>query len=197
MQAIKQLENISEIIPHDKGSVLLVHAGLKPSALFAVEGEVFQDKDSVVHVLPKLIETIQTVLFDLALTHVMTIEIMDAHEEGSFVEVLRFFIAQDPSAAEKLKQLFDGVSANHKEIGELLGYPQTAIDVFLTDEMLEQSDVPESTEEVSELNMRLLGHRLSKAHWREEVKYLEESGNYIKSVSPAIYDAITQENEAY
>ena len=75
----------------------------------------------------------------------------------------------------------------------LLGYPETSVKAFLTPDMLEWENHPVSTEDVSEKNMRLLGHRLSKKYWREEVKYLEASGNYLKTISPKIYQEITKQ----
>lgn len=57
--------------------------------------------------------------------------------------------------------------------------------------MLDWGNHPKSTPEVGVLNIRLMGHRLPKDNWHEEVKYLEPSGNYLKTTSPAIYAKIT------
>lgn len=191
-KAIQQLENIPGIIANDKASILLVHAGLKPSALVVSEGPVFDNTKAPVHVEREVVESLNSVLHELGLVYVRTSEIMTAMR-GGYVEVLRHFIAHDEPTAKRLKELFDNVSENHREIGILLGYPQSAVDAFLTPNMLEQSSTPVSTDDVSARNMRLLGHRLSKDNWREEVKYLEQSGNYLKSVSPRIFDAATVE----
>jgi len=192
MNAIKQLEKVPGMLAQDKASALLVYKGLKPTALVIVEGDTFKDVHAPVRVATETIRSIETIFSELALKHTKTVEVMNAQGD-SFVEVVRFFIAPDQSSANTLKLLFDDVSAHHAEIGRLLGYPETAVEAFLTPNMLDQEDVPESTQEVSRLNMHLLGHRLSKEHWRDEVQYLERCGEYIKSVSPLIYNEITKE----
>jgi len=191
MNAIKSLESLPGVISHDKASILLVHGNLKPSALIVMEGPAFRDLMAPEHITLASLDTLNAIFSELSLSSVKKTEIMEAKESGSYVEVVRFFIARDISTAEKLKLLFDTVSVNHAEIGRLLGYPETAVTAFLTPRMLNQADTPTSTKEVSELNMRLLGHRLSKDNWQEEVKYLERSGEYIKSISPVIYDLVT------
>jgi hypothetical protein len=192
MDAVKDLESLPGVISNDKASILLVHGKLKPTALIVMEGPAFDDEKHPTHVAEESLATLEAVFRELGLHYVQTTEIMTTMR-GGYAEVLRFFIAHDQATAERLKTLFDDVMNNDREIGLLLGYPQTAVDAFLTPNMLEMANTPESTEDVSMLNMRLLGHRLSKDNWREEVKYLEESGNYLKSVSPLIYDEMTSE----
>ncbi|MEO6109956.1 MAG: hypothetical protein ABIP50_03040 [Candidatus Saccharimonadales bacterium] len=105
---------------------------------------------------------------------------------------MRIFVARDQSKADRLKILFDDIEENHHEAGLLLGYPRTAVEAFLTPDMLEMNDEPISTEDVSVENMRLLGHRLSVDNWRDEVKYLEKSGEYLKTISPTIYGSLIE-----
>lgn len=178
---------------HDKASVLLVQAKLKPSALIVMEGDTFSDTKHPKHVDPKLLVTMDAIFTELGIHYVKTTEVMDAIKSGIYVEVLRFFIAPEPTTAKTLKSLFDDTSNNHTSIGLLLGYPKTAVEAFLTPNMLDQAETPETTDDVSKFRMRLLGHRLSKDHWGEEVKYLQPSGEYIKSISPYIYNKLTKE----
>lgn len=191
MNVVKELESLSGIIAHDKASILLVHANLKPTALVVIEGETFPDKSSPIHISESSLKQLDSIFSKLNLAYVKTTEVMTTMN-GGYVEVMRFFIAKDKTSAEKLKTLFDDVSRNHEEIGLLLGYPPTAVKSFLTSDMLDLADTPKLTEDVSERNMQLLGHRLSKDHWREEVKYLEKWGNYLKSISARIYDEATK-----
>lgn len=196
MNPILRLENISGMISEDKASILLVMGDLKPSALVVMQGDIFPLSGDPIHVPEREIETLKSILTNFEIFYFITTEIMEnssnkTYEHGQ--EVLRVFISKDELVAKKLEKAFSDISKHHTEAGLLLGYPQSAVSAFLTDEMLDWSGHPISTPEVSELNMRLLGHRLSKENWREEVKYLEESGEYVKSVSPLIYDQITLE----
>jgi len=193
--AVDILEKLIDMTNGDRGSVLLVHGNLKPSALVIMQGEIFPLTQEPVHVAPQSVSDFKTVLSELGLNHVTTVEVMEnasgkSYEHGQ--EVMRIFVARDQSTAEQLKVLFDDIQSHHTEAGLLLGYPESSVRAFLTDEMLDWDKLPASTAEVSETNMRLLGHRLSKHNWRDEVKYLEQSGNYIRSISPTIYDEITK-----
>lgn len=186
---------MTSIIPDDKASILLVHGKLKPSALIYIEGPVFGDLKHPTHIGPDELIDMDSVFSALGLEYCKTTEIMGAFKEQKYVEVIRFFIARDMHTACKLKILFDNISINHKEIGLLLGYPETSVNAFLTSNMLELADSPESTDEVNKFDMRLLNHRLSKDNWNDEVKYLTQSGKYIKSMSPLIYADATREEK--
>lgn len=195
MNVIKDLELLPGMLAHDKASILLVHAGLKPSALVVMEGESFRLSDGPIHINTRHIVTMDSILSELNLHYVTTKEIMRARSPDTSMrsqEVMRIYLAPTKEMAMQLKIAFDNIKEDDTTIGLLLGYPETAVKAFLTPEMLDWDDYPNSTEEVSERNMRLLGHRLSKANWRNEVKYLEASGNYLKKISPKIYDEITK-----
>lgn len=198
MNPITQLENLPGMISEDKGSILLVAGGLKPSALAVVQGDVFSLSKNPIHVSVGILDSLRTILSSFGLRYLMTTEILENASGKSYPhgqEVVRVFIAKDESVAKKLKEAFDDIKNHHAEAGLLLGYPPSAVEAFLTEDMLDWKDHPVSTSEVSELNMRILGHRLSKDNWREEVKYLEESGNYIKSQSTVIYEEITKQED--
>lgn len=195
MNVIKSLEHLTGMLAYDKASILLVHGGLKPSAQVVMEGESFRSSGDTVHIDTQLIDELDCILSELKLSYVATYEIMEARSEDASKrsqEVMRIYVAPSKEIANQLKTAFDSVEENHSNIGFLLGYPETAVESFLTPDMLDWDNHPISTEEVSERNMRLLGHRLSKANWRDEVKYLETSGNYLQKVSPKIYKEITK-----
>ncbi len=198
MNPIVALEHINGMIAHDKASVLLVHGNLKPSALVVLEGESFESMKEPVLVSPSSVATLKEIFTSFGIEYVYTSEIMDSLREGSYVEVLRFFIAKDIATAQKLKELFDDVATSdstvHRQIGNLLGYPTTAVDAFLTTTMLDLEAHPVSTHKVNTRDMRLLGHRLSKENWQEEVSYLNDWGSYLRSQSPSIYEQATQED---
>ena len=195
MNAIKSLESLTGMLPEDKASMLLVYGGLKPSAHIVMQGVPFRSSTDTVHIKTKLVKKLDVILSELSLSSVVTYEMMVARssdEHTMLQEVMRIYVAPSTEIANQLKVAFDHVSENHTYIGTLLGYPNTAVTAFLTTNMLDWDNHPLSTDEVSEDNMRLLGHRLSKNNWRKEVEYLERYGNFLKQVSPAIYSEITK-----
>ena len=194
---VRIIENLPGMIPDDKASILLVQADLKPSAAVVLQGDIFHLPGDVVHIPESTLTDLDHVLKKLKLQYTTTTEVMENVSGKPYPhaqEVMRIYISKDQMTVDDLKRVFDDITNNHHEAGLLLGYPKSAVDAFLTPDMLEWEDYPKSTEAVSKLNMRLLGHRLSKNNWREEIKYLEPSGNYLKSVSPTLYNLITAED---
>ena len=184
------------MLAHDKASLLLVYGGLKPSAQVVMQGRPFGSTDDTIHIETSLIDTLSSILSELKLSHVNTVEIMEARTNDSSSmaqEVMRVYVAPSKRVALQLKAAFDNIQESHSNAGNLLGYPETAVKAFLTQDMLDWENHPTLTKDVSERNMRLLGHRLSKENWAEEVKYLESWGNFLKKISPSIYDEITKE----
>jgi hypothetical protein len=195
MNAIKNLELLPGMLAYDKANILLVYGGLKPSAQTVMQGESFRSSGDVVLIEPRYITMLESILSELKLSYVYSREVTDARSNNTFSmsqEVMKIYVAPNKRAASRLKAVFSNIQKNHLSAGILLGYPETAVKAFLTPDMLDWEDHPVSTEEVSELNMRLLGHRLSRSNWHEEVKYLESSGDYLKKVSPKIYKEVTK-----
>jgi hypothetical protein len=181
LASVKQLENLP-LVPLDKAAILLVHGGLKPSALIAVPGSVSKDTKPVD---PQLLSDLKDVLSGLQMLYeVRTVEI-------DHCVVYRFFIARNSEGAKLLESTFNHEPRDEIEVGRLLGYPESATRAYLSSEMLEISKTPLETESVSASAMQFLNHRLSKENWQEEVKYLETYSNYILRISPSLWKKIT------
>lgn len=194
MTAITELESIQEMIDEDKATILFVAGGLKPTGFAVIQGAPYAIDETPSTIDTAVITKLDTVLKELKLAYVTTTEIMDAWPKDGRErkqEVIRIFLAPQQRDAERLKVLFDHVSDNHSEIGRLLGYPETAVEAFSSGAMLPIDAVPAFTDEVSEADMRLLGHRVSKKHWRNEVLYLTKFGSYLRSVNPKLYESLT------
>lgn len=194
MTTIEKLENLDGILADDKASILFVAANLKPTAMVVMQGNIFPTGSDAVHIDGGQINHMHDILHELHLEHVMYSEIMAARSTSDTIEasqeVLRIYIAHSKETAQQLQNLFENVQKNHTAIGQLLGYPETAIAAFLTNDMLDWNDMPESTSAVNAENMKLLGHRLSKTHWQDEIQYLATWGTYLKNESPKIYNEI-------
>lgn len=196
--AIKGLENFQPLHWHDKASILLVVGGLKPAAMFYFEEESFESPSPAVHVNHLLIQKIETILASLGLSFERWIWTTDDPESiDGFMsrEIVHYFISNDVQKSQQLKQLVaDDWMGNTFEIGILLGYPLTAVRAYSENdgELYPPESLPKSAPDVSENNMRLLGFRLSKKHWQDEIKILEEYGNYLEETSHLIYREATR-----
>lgn len=176
MDAIKMLETIQNLIPPYKGDILLVYGGLKPSCFVELSNEIHE---------------LITILDELGLYYRIEAKTYTDKAGKKSQEVTRLYIARDQDNANRLASYFKNIINHDYDIGILLGYPKTAVEAFVSEDMLDMADIPESTSEVTKKNMRLLGYRLSKTLWEDEVKQLEEYGNYLLKVSPTIYTEIT------
>lgn len=188
--AVTDLESLPGITWGDKADILLTAAGLRPSALAHLEHEGSPIKPGVLGVEGAQIEAFGAVLDQLGLQYVTRNRVLYEDDEKQLgKEIVDFFASRDGSSANKLKDAF--IAGDHTLIGLTLGYPKTAVEAFLTADMLPPAGHPTSTATVSEQNMRLLAHRLSKSHWKDEVHYLQEGGEALKKISPLIYARIT------
>jgi hypothetical protein len=85
----------------------------------------------------------------------------------------------------------------HKELGEYMGYPKTAIDAFLgitkryDEEIGDQDEIFKS----KEIPMSKVGFALSKENYEEEIKVAEEWMKAIKEFTPDLYEEILSNSE--
>jgi len=188
--SITQLENYEHINVFDKVAILLAMGDLKPAAMFYVESEPYDAFDAPKHVPEEIINDISVLMQSLGLfceVYAWTTKNSDENEKN--YEYVTFFISKHAEKARRLKALIQQhrVETSYEE-GILLGYPETAVEAFAHGgELLEVT--ARNIENFNEAYIRLLGFRLSKKHWREEVKILESYGDYLLNVSPAVYKA--------
>ena len=74
----------------------------------------------------------------------------------------------------------------HTEYGRLMGIPDTAIEAFKEKKTFLNSDTAPYSDEVK--SFKWFG--ISKDHWKEESKKVEEFAHKVKGISPALYDLI-------
>lgn len=189
MNAIETLEKIEEIISHDKAMILLVHGGLKPSCLAVFYGPYYNQTKEILHIDKEDLQIFKNVLDELGLCYHFETRVYENEGEAgtNAQEIVRAYIAKDQEKADILAKYFSDLNKYDYEAGILLGYPKTAVQAYVDGTLLPMDDVASRTDEVSTENMRLLGYRLSREDWKEEVRPLEIQGNYLKKISPRIY----------
>lgn len=88
-------------------------------------------------------------------------------------------VALDQQVADRLACL--DPSKDHKEFGELMGFPQTAVDAFKKREnLLKQENYPDMSEIV-------VNFKFSKDNWQEEIRVLKYWSQLIKKYAPDLY----------
>lgn len=91
-------------------------------------------------------------------------------------------VTRNKETMEKLKKV--EANADHQEYGRLMGYPNTAIDAYLNKEkLLSEKDYPN-------LSGNIMDFKLSKDHWQEEIKVIQQWSQVIKQYSPKLYDLL-------
>lgn len=186
-ESIEKLEQFEGLLWHDKGDILLAAAGLKPTVFTHLFTEKYVTTETILMVEPTLIENLKDILHTLGL-HFETSERVLIQDEEQHIasHVVDFFIGRTKQSVHELHQAIK--DWGEERIGLILGYPETAVKAYISGDLLPMDKHPKSTEDVSEAHMNMLAHRLSKAQWKDEVKYLEAYGKALKSLSPTIYD---------
>lgn len=85
-----------------------------------------------------------------------------------------------------------GIEQYHRELGELVGIPKTAIDGWFLDQSDEEFEQILSQTSEEARKFRWFGY--SSEHWQEEVKIVEDFAQKVKSVSPKLYREILKTN---
>ena len=186
-RAINTLADIDYIPASDKGHLLLVANGNKPTMHTGFFSDPIKDVSNVPESHTYCIDELCEIITSLGMQYKIQTKTLEKDIDGVQMHVIWtvICIAKDMTAAEELFNARE--RHDEKTEGILLGYPASAVEAFVTNNMIEISDVPVSTEEISTDDMKLLNHRLSKDNWQEEIKYLAEYARVLKQISPTIY----------
>lgn len=100
------------------------------------------------------------------------------------------YVAKDRKTLKKL--IAADVERNTEKrrllTGWLLGYPKTAVTGFANGKVFDCHKLPFAILKTKEI--KFLNFRLSKKHWREELKYVQKRAKEIKKISPQLYKKI-------
>ncbi|MET0979963.1 MAG: hypothetical protein ABWX90_01755 [Candidatus Saccharimonadales bacterium] len=185
--AIEDLANLEAIPAIDKAHILLVANGDKPSmhtALFTDPALVKDIQQPDIDSMNKLVR----IIADLKLEYEVETQLSTEQVNGTEMHSTRilFYIARRMSVVNQL------IGARKKgdieREGSLLGFPKSAVDAYISDNVIEVSHWPTSTEHVTADEMKFLNHMISNDNWKDEVKYLPEYARTTRLISPKIYD---------
>ncbi|MDD4803829.1 MAG: hypothetical protein PHN69_01520 [Candidatus Pacebacteria bacterium] len=172
-QYIEQLEKFSTISPQGKFLILVTYLGLKPVSEFQTHFINISENEE------KYRKVVEEMLDGLNLYHSYATE-WDI--EGNPFISFHFLISKEQNLLDNLKYFELDKQARDKTQGESFGFPKTAVDGYLNNDLLENYESL-----ITEEDKKFLFFRLSKKGWREEIEWLREMIKKIKEISPEIY----------
>lgn len=187
----EQIEDLG-LRPDDTWYALLVMAGVRTGAWLHVQSNIWRDGDEPQFIPDDRIKQIHRVFTDASINVAIRRRVTDAGlfqpNQGTgrrrFVELADILIANNEETLSKLKEGVERM--NHRQIGEALGYPTTAIEVFdKQDEKIFIDDLPPEVaySEVGQLTF----FALSKDHWQDELRVVAEWVEALKKLSPLTF----------
>lgn len=206
-EIVKELERlpIRPMYFHNIVDVLLAWRGLKP-ATDVVLGREWASNEEAKILTEADVENAKRILGSAGLSVVEGAgesgEIEGEDDEGRPVALrplYRYdqkvlFISRAREIAEKLKQAHE--QDDSRTFGELSGFPATAIEAYVraeqgaADELMDTEELPKKIKDKDVA--AFTEFRLSKKHWREEIKTAQRWAEEIQRISPRVYEKIVR-----
>lgn len=195
---LQDLEENKELKTYDKVDILGVMSGEKPVAWVFIEFP-YSKIPYVKSVQNSKITDIATILRKLGMNCELGEEKLLNDNNRRLFGILSpkchrcvgLYISRSQHDIEKIRQAVE--CKDDRMIGRLLGFPDTAVESYVSDTMLPVSEIPDYTDDITREEMSFLNYRLSKGNWQDEVGRLSKYAKNIKNLSPKIYRAYTKE----
>jgi hypothetical protein len=190
-KSIKLLEDDIDIKPIQKALILMVADGKKPATWQVITSDKWVQGATATPITDERWKFFMAMLDGLKLqVSIKTRQddktfVQPKNGDHLFVELGDLFIARDIDTSKELA----GAVKNHDDakLGELFGFPKSAVEAYLSNNLLPFSDIPSKTRLVNAKEMKFLNHMLSTDNWSEEVNYLPGFAKRVHEISPSIY----------
>jgi hypothetical protein len=110
--------------------------------------------------------------------------------------ITKLFVARTEADADALLAVEPdaGLRTEHERYARLMGFPQTAIDAFVgRTEKMTPAAMPKALRDAEDDPNQFFGIAFSKAHWKEEIAWLQRRRMMIKKYAPKLYEKLTAE----
>jgi len=194
----KEIEMIekSPLFYQEKVSLALATLGEKPVSWIDVSERYNQTKtkrkeNKILNQLEVEKNQVQQILNELGLVY--EIKKFKIEEETTFNSGYDFLVSKKQ---EDLSLFRESIKAkDDKKIGECLGYPETATNGFINNNILDYNELPKEEAEklINEETSKFLTFRLSKDHWQEELEVVRSWQLLIKENFPNLYKEVISE----
>lgn len=118
-------------------------------------------------------------------------------EEGKVKMGFNFFVSSDRERMENLKEAHK--NQNSLEIGLALGYPKTAVEGYLEDDIFDTEEyltsLSKEEREKMEEQLKFRFFALSKKNWRKELELVKKYQEVVRNKSPKIYQEIISQED--
>ena len=170
----------------------MVADGQKPATWQLIQSEKWTEGDKETRISAQRWRELNGIFSALGLVSATRIRLDDSTfvqpKDGThqWIELADIFLSRDQAHADALASAVD--AGNHEQIGVLLGFPQSAVEAFMTKTSLPINEWPVSTQVVDEDAMKFLNHMISKDNWETEISYLPAFSQRINELSSKIYN---------
>lgn len=125
--------------------------------------------------------------------------IIKAETEDTYIISCNFVVGKDPENFSRLQKAIE--KGDDKEIGLALGYPKTAVEGYISENLLDYKELRKSLpkEELKELQAEGIFKFInpefhpSKDHWREELEVVRRHKRLLEEKFPNLYKEIMEE----
>jgi hypothetical protein len=189
--AIRDLELEKEIKPIQKALILMVADDKKPATWQQIASEKWAEGTQETRITAKRWKELNNIFNKLGLKSSVRTRLDDStfvqpkNGTHQWIELADIFLSTDRLQADRLAKAVE--SEDHRQVGILLGFPKSAVDAFISKNILPVSEWPTSTQHVDESSMRFLNHMVSKDNWEREINYLPAFSRRIEQLSSKIY----------
>lgn len=178
--SVRQIEAIEDLPFRavDKWYVLLALLGLKRASWVDVTSDVWREGDGPIRVSEDQIARLKKTFDELGIAYAFRLRDSNAglfqpdeptEFRQRYNQILDIFVARDKSVAAELGEAV--AVMDHRRIGALLGYPETAVAAFGTDNAASVRNLPEHTKKQCEPYVQFM---LSRQHYEEELAVVQE-----------------------
>lgn len=178
---ISELSALTIISHQDIADIILVWISFKPAAM--VEVSYFPENGISKAEFTRKVKRLKEILEELDLAYKIKVNYPQKNTELTEYS----YITRDKATLRKIisANALKDVKTRRMRVGELLGYPKTAIEAFAKNEYLAYRKLPKAV--LKNKYFKFINFRLSK-NWRKEMIYAKKRGEIIRKVSLRLYN---------
>lgn len=189
---IEKIENFRSLGIDEKVDLLLILGGFKKASEENFESDEWYDGQDQRNINDESLAQFEKLLEETGLIFKKKIEVVKsrvAHQEDNYqyirnIQRVSYIIASMPEVIEKYKKAAE--ESDDKLFGEIYGFPKTSIEAYgKTDETMNYQELPHQVRDSEEYAFAIF--KLSRNNWKEELKTVRRWSEFVKQVSPKIY----------
>lgn len=184
---LDQLSGFCHFTRHDLMGLILVLAGEKKACCIDIDAKVNDRIDSFEFEMG--VRRLEKLLNDLGLVYFWTNQVGDLHGMGIDFKCASFHIGKSQEAVAPFVGIYNLRGSNyHRTLGCAVDIPVTAVEAWVQGAIIEEDELPRKVRDSDYYKFAV--YRLSRSHWREELRVAKRRARVIKSIAPTLYNEI-------